>query len=276
MKREKHKKYWIVGLLVICYIGSVFAYWTQELIVHNEFETAKYETHLKEQFVSPNNWLPGQEINKDVWVTNKGTVPAFAKIVLQQEWVRSETVTDIDGSIISPEAGENFPLVFDSSNGKEYAAEIVWGNHVKLLASGRNSEIDLGIPVVKSIADAAGDWLMVDDQPDEMGNYTLYYIGVINQDAETPLVVDAVMMNPQIQPAVIGKNMYFDKATNTWIMRSERNSTYDYECAKYTLSVNATTVQATKDAVKEIFGTEKDQKDVVAYLAAHAIDPSEI
>lgn len=276
MKKKHNKIYWIAGIALLCCVSGVFAYWTQELNVHNEFKTARYDTNIEEEFVSPDNWCPGQEINKDVRINNKGTVPVFAKVVLQQKWIRTKNVIAPDGTIITPKAGEEFSLIFDSAVGNEYAAEILWGNSVVLLDSGRTSDIDLGIPIVSNIDDAYGKWLMITDKPDKAGNYTLYYIGIINQNEKTPLIIDAVTMNPHIQPAIVKKDIYFDSSSNTWILNSQRNSTYDYENAKYTLIITATTVQATEDAIKEIFGTESDNKEIVDYLAEHAVDPTEL
>ena len=40
--------------------------------------------------------------------------------------------------------------------------------------------------------------------------------------------------------------------------------------------VTGTTVQATSDAVKEIFGTDNDNTEVVNYLANHAVNPADL
>ncbi len=274
MKRKGNRIYWIIGLALLTCIGGVFAYWTQELLVHNEFKTARYETNIEEKFVSPDNWEPGQDTNKDVWLTNTGTVPAFAKVRLHQEWIRTENVTDSDGNVIQPAAGEAFPLTFTTANGKEYAAEITWGENVVLLASGKKSSIDLGLNTVNQIADAKGKWLLVTDIPDENGDYLLYYIGTLEAGGKSPLLVDSVTMNPQIQPAVIRKDTYYDESAKKWVTKLKRNSTYDYENAKYTMLITATTVQATADAVKDVFGTDEDNSDIVAYLASQATDPA--
>lgn len=271
MSVRTHKIYWLAGLIILGCIGSGFAYFVQELWTHNEFQTAQYDTVLKEEFISPDNWLPGEEINKDVWITNNGTVSAFSKIVLHQEWIREENVMDLEGNVIVPAEGEKFPLTFDADLGKEYAAQIIWGDQTVLLASGKSDAIDLGLPVVERVSDAEGKWLLLNEEPDNEGNYTLYYIGLIDQGENTPLVVDAVTMNPKIKPAIIQKNQYFDEKEQVWITQTERNSTYDYECSKYTMLVTAATVQATKDAVKEVFGTESDKKEVINYLCTHVL-----
>lgn len=275
MKRKGNRIYWIIGLLLLICIGGVFAYWTQELLVHNEFKTARYETNLEEKFVSPDNWEPGQETNKDVWLSNTGTVPAFVKARLHQEWIRTDNVTDQDGNIVLPAAGEKFPLSFTTKNGMEYAAEINGGENVVLLASGKKSSIDLGLNTVDRIDDAKGKWLLVSDVPDGNGDFLLYYIGIVEVSGKSPLLVDSVTMNPKIQPAVIQKNTYYDESAKKWVTKLERNSTYDYENAKYSLVITAATVQATADAVTGVFGTNDDDSAVVKYLAGQAKDPAD-
>lgn len=265
-----NKLYWLAGVTFLCCVSGVFAYWTQELTAHNQFKTAKYDTALEEIFVSPDLWCPGQQINKDVWVTNKGNVPAFVKAVINQEWIRQQNVTDLEGKVIAPAAGEAFPLIFEVDDKKEYAAQIRWGEQVALLASGKHSEASLGLPIAEKIEDAAGKWLLVNDQPDQNGNYIFYYIGILESGKTTPLLVDEVMMNPAIEPAILEKNTYYDKETKTWITTVKKNDSYDYECAKYTMTVTALTVQATETAVKEIFGEAAGDQIVVDYLASHA------
>ena len=49
-----NKKYlFIPAFLCLFLIGGVFAYWTQELQVRNEFKTAKYDTKIVEDFIAP-------------------------------------------------------------------------------------------------------------------------------------------------------------------------------------------------------------------------------
>lgn len=275
MKKRMRTSYWLAGLLVLCCIGGVFAYWTQELLVHNEFKTARYDTKIEEAFVSPKNWKPGQETNKDVWISNKGTVPAFVKVNLHQEWVRTKNVTDLDGNVIRPSAGERFPLFFQTSGSSEYAARIKWGD-VVLLSSSKKSDLDLGLNTVDRIEDAAGKWLLISDEPNQNGDFLLYFIGMVGVGKKSPLLVDSVSMNPRIQPAVIEKTTYYDAETEAWKTISERNRTSDYECAEYTMRVDATTVQATADAVRSVFTTADDSRVAVEYLANHAVKPADL
>lgn len=267
---KRNKLYWLTGILLLFCIGGVFAYWTQELIIHNEFKTARYETVLEEEFESPDNWCPGEQINKDVWVVNKGKVPVFSKIVLTQEWMRSRNIADLADDVITPAAGEQIPLMFGAEEEKEYAAQIQWGEQVVLLSSEESSGMLSDIKRVDSIEAAAGKWLLANEEPDEDGNYILYYIGILEAGESSPLAVEAVTMNPRIEPAIIEKRMSYNKETKSWVTTVQRNDTYDYECARYTMLVTMTTVQATENAVQTIFSEKTDSSDVVAYLAAHA------
>lgn len=242
--------------LIICCISGVYAFWTQVLIAHNEFETARYDTKLEEIFKAPSDWAPGVEINKDVWVTNKGTIPVFVKAVINQTW------KDSDGSI---------PLVFKADNGDAYAALIKWGRNVVLLKSGKKGDIDLGLPTVNSISEAEGKWLLISDKPTDDGDYTLYYIGMVAPDKKTSLLVDSVTLNPDIRPRVLSKDLKYDKEKDEWNTEDTLNPTYSYEEARYTMLITAVTVQATPSAVKEVFGTPDDDRSVVDYLAAHGL-----
>lgn len=254
-EKAKRIKILMLAALIICCIGGVFAYWTQVLIAHNEFETARYDTKLNEIFKAPDDWIPGQEINKDVWISNEGNIPVFVKVVINQTW------KDADGSI---------PLVFDADGKDEYAALIKWGD-VVLLSSGKTGNIDLGLPVVDSIEAAKGKWLLMSDEPDENGDFMLFCIGMVDAGKTTPLLVDSVTMNPAIQPRVIGKKLTYNKETGEQELEEVLNTTYSYESARYTMFITATTVQATASAVRDVFGTTGASKDVVKYLADHGL-----
>lgn len=269
--KVRNKKYlFICAFLCLFLIGGVFAYWTQELQVRNEFKTAKYDTTIVEDFTAPSEWLPGQEINKDVSVRNKGTIPVFVRVSIHQKWIRMEDVYDGEGNPISPLKGENIPLTFDTGNGPDYASQVTWGKDVVVLSNGKQGDIDLGIPSVDTIGDARGKWLLLTDKVDEEGNLYFYYIGNIQPETDTPRLVDAVTMHPAIEPGIKGANVWYDDSDNK-IVQEIKNTTYSYENARYTMTVSADTVQATSNAVKAVFGNDDNAKDIIAYLAEYEI-----
>lgn len=272
MKKEilNKRNLFLCAFLCLFLVGGVFAYWTQELQAHNEFMTARYDTKIVENFVPPADWLPGQEINKDVSVQNEGTIPVFTKVSIHQEWIRTENVYDEEGNAIAPLKGEKIPLRFETEKGLSFAAVVKWGKDVVLLSTGKSKDMDLELPVVNQVKEAQGKWLLLTEEPDEKGNLYFYYIGNIRPDTETPRLVDAVTMHPDIEPEIKGEKTWYD-SMNRKMTEEIRNSTYGYENARYTMTVNAETVQATANAIKAVFGTDKSAKDIIEYLAQNEV-----
>ena len=80
----------LIALLLVAIIGIVgltFAYFANSTEVENIFTTKEYGTTYTEQFVSPDNWLPGDTTNKTITATNTGQVDQAVRISLSQEWV---------------------------------------------------------------------------------------------------------------------------------------------------------------------------------------------
>jgi len=66
----------ILAALIIA--GSSFAWFNSSDEVTNRLSaSADYGAKIVESFAPPANWLPGQEVNKDVYVTNTGNIGAF-------------------------------------------------------------------------------------------------------------------------------------------------------------------------------------------------------
>jgi len=68
----------ILAALIIA--GSSFAWFTSSDEVTNRLSAnADYDVRIVESFAPPKNFLPGQEVNKDVYAVNTGTIGAFVK-----------------------------------------------------------------------------------------------------------------------------------------------------------------------------------------------------
>ena len=68
----------ILAALIIA--GSSFAWFTSKDEVNNRLSAnADYGVSIVESFAPPENWLPGQEVNKDVYAVNTGNVAAFVE-----------------------------------------------------------------------------------------------------------------------------------------------------------------------------------------------------
>lgn len=282
MRKGRHKLLGLAALASLMLIGGTWAVWTQEIQTGNEFMPGIYDTTLDEKFDSPDDWQPGKEQEKKVWVTNKGTVPVMAKAVITQSWIRREDVyatqVDAEGNVVEekvrPYKGEAFPLTFNTDSGVvEYAAipnfnkenVVLWSEGNTAVAA--DESLSLGLKVVDKIEDARGKWILMNDVPDENGQYLLYYIGVIESGQESPVFLDSVTLNDELARTITGKETYYAKLSDgsTKKVTIDRvNPAYGYDSAKYTMDIKATTVQATKAAVEEVFGKDGE---TLTYLA---------
>jgi alternate signal-mediated exported protein len=255
----------IAVLLSFLMMGGSWAYWTQELQVTNEYRLALYKTDIIDIFESPGDWQPGSKAAMEISIDNDGELPIYVKAVLQQKWLRTENVYDPLGQPVPPAQGETFPLIFMGDDGLEYAAQINWGSEVVLLCSGKTSALSpsLGLPTVATAKEAENKWLLMQETPDENGDYTLYYIGALAGGKTSPLLTDSVNMNRNIRATILEDTTVWDKQTQQWITNTIPNRSYSYENARYTLSVTMQTVQATLDALSETFRADNTAEQAV-------------
>lgn len=83
------KKNSLVILLLIAVVGVVgltIAYFAFNDSLENVFNTKPYATTVTEEFVSPDNWLPGDVTNKTITATNTGQVDEAIRISYTEEW----------------------------------------------------------------------------------------------------------------------------------------------------------------------------------------------
>ena len=113
-----------LGLLLIAIVGTTFAYYTSNTSFENVFNAGKYKVTLTEEFVSPDNWVPGETVPKTVIAKNDGTVPAAVRISYTEQWLQEidGVETDITSQVSPNPAIINFDNTNDwtSSNGYYY------------------------------------------------------------------------------------------------------------------------------------------------------------
>lgn len=74
----------ILALLIIA--GGTFAWFTSKDEVVNKLTAVNdYGVVISEDFTAPENWLPGQEVNKDVWALNTGSVDALVRMAFTSQ-----------------------------------------------------------------------------------------------------------------------------------------------------------------------------------------------
>jgi predicted ribosomally synthesized peptide with SipW-like signal peptide len=129
---RKEKRVLAAALLVAGVItaGSTFAWFTSKDEVTNRLSaSAKYDVSIAEDFQPPEDWIPGQTINKDVSAVNTGNVDAFVRMWLggQMRLLSETTATDqkdattsITFTEVTDQKLKDLGLTYGAGNGVYY------------------------------------------------------------------------------------------------------------------------------------------------------------
>lgn len=242
----------LAGLAAVAAIGGTWAYWNQNLSVDNEFQAGNFDSDIVEEFKPEKNWLPGEKVDKIVKVTNSGNVDMAVMATITQKWT---------------EEG----VVFETPEGDEYAAQIQWGDNVAMFAVPGLVDEAAALKIentVRSFADSPDTWVLtgINDMQDGSQQLCFVYSGIVKENGSTNNLVESVTMNPLIQSSVTDK-VYTVGEDGTLSQPKETKSEFKYEADQYTMTINAKTVQATSDAVKDVFGAalsmEEEAEEIV-------------
>lgn len=82
MNRQHRKKRFIVGmsLIAVLLIGCMYAYFKGTEAMENEFQVAQAKIYLNEKFNPKDEWLPGEEKQKEVRFGNDGAMEAVLRV----------------------------------------------------------------------------------------------------------------------------------------------------------------------------------------------------
>ena len=263
----------LAGIAAVAVIGGTWAYWSQDLTATNEFETGKFDSDIVEQFTPPavGEWLPGVTTEKNVKVTNSGDVDMALVAEITQEWNRE---------------GESLPIRFPLENPEgsgitrgemATAAVINWGENTAMhditaIDSVAEEAREMGITAsVSSLGDseAKDKWVLV-DVSDDYSKLIFVYNGIVPAGEETPELLNSVTLNSKIESWVSEKNYFYDENGEQQV-EEKGWMEVNYEDAQYTMDIHVNTVQATGDAIREIF-SQYEGVDVDEFLSANADD----
>ena len=112
----KNKKALVAIILVTCIaiVGVTFAYFQSSTSFTNIFNTGTYRVVTTEVFESPDNWAPGEEIEKTITSTNEGTIPAAVRVSYTEQWIKNINGVDTD---ITDQVDEGTAIInFDNTS----------------------------------------------------------------------------------------------------------------------------------------------------------------
>lgn len=257
----------LAGSLVL--VGASFAYWNQTSTIDNPFDTGKYGATISEDFKPSEgeNWQPGVEVNKDVVVDNEGDQDIIVRVRLDETWTRknesdpykdskndpfdvyqtSQSVADDglttdDGSVVTKTLSSSTNWI-DGGDGWYYYKENLaggtstdkWLDSVELL-----DETDMGklqtVYYVTASDDAnPKDWVWYSYTADQMPSY-------IDASGAPCFKDDA------------GAQMVLHNKTETGYVKDGNNiPLMGYGDSDYVLTITSQTVQATQEAIDEVF-----------------------
>lgn len=103
-KKDKRAKLLIVGgISLFTVLGGTLAYFTTSSNIKNVFNTAKYETQIVEDFVSPEDWTPGTTTEKTIKITNNGSIDMALRATYVEKWVNANgkemSLTDEENNV---------------------------------------------------------------------------------------------------------------------------------------------------------------------------------
>ena len=85
-KFSENRRRIVKNRLIILFARQTFAWFTSKDEVTNRLSAnAAYDVSIAEDFQPPEDWIPGQTINKDVSAVNTGNVDAFVRMWLEGE-----------------------------------------------------------------------------------------------------------------------------------------------------------------------------------------------
>lgn len=95
MLKRKRLTVLLCGVAALALMVGTWAYFSSINPIENQLQTRKYGNELVEKFTPKSDWQPGEEVTKEVSVTNTGDYNLFIRIKMEEIWTLSDggTVT---------------------------------------------------------------------------------------------------------------------------------------------------------------------------------------
>ncbi len=96
-------------------VGATYAFSRMSSLFPNAFNVPTYSTVANEIFESPDDWLPGRSVDKQISITNTGDIDVVARASIVEEW------KDADGDLI--ENNSDMEIVYKNFPNSDWIAE---------------------------------------------------------------------------------------------------------------------------------------------------------
>lgn len=262
----------IGGLAALAVVGGTWAFFTQNTTIENKLSTKEgsYGSTSVEKFNPGSEWEPGSEVEKTITVKNTGVYPIFARVKMDENWMRendrligwtSESENDAFTTIDTQSQNDGNPkndtstvvgkelenITTDSNTADEkwlLGTDGYWYYMTALEGSSKTPELLNSITLSESV---------------DMGKQeTTYYYAVTEKDAGEPeenaegawTKLDGINSPEDLQKKIQeiaagnkGKDIY------TKVSSGADPEKMGYANADYTLNITTEVVQATPEAL---------------------------
>ena len=148
MKKKKSKKILLIfGLLSLLVIGGTMAYFQKSESIDNKFKSAEAKVYLNEKFDPNDEWVPGEEKQKEVRFGNEGKIAAVLR-------VKFIPVLKLKNGTEDSEAAKGFLLNFVDDFTQNWTEKDGWYYYNKVLSPEELTDITLKSV---TISDAIGN-----------------------------------------------------------------------------------------------------------------------
>lgn len=263
-----------LGLASVALVGGTFAYFTQTSTIDNPFDTASYSTVVTEDFKPEDGdkWEPGTEVNKDLYVDNTGDRDVVVRVKFQDIWTRNGADLNTRLTDLTDNAGNKLAMLpphqLDPEDGEtEGDNSVVW----KYFAEGTEDNWfynqDDGYFYYKhNLQPGTSTGKFLDsvklDKDTDMGRFmTQFYWSNADSKPATSKIHQEMLNNGWIQlgvaqPAANAEVIAPDGSKFTAAITTPEEGKLGYSSAEYTLRITIESVQATDEAVFNVFGED--------------------
>lgn len=248
MKKNK-KLLALLAVACVFFVGGTLAYFSDQESKKNTFTMGELDTDLEEKFDPPDDWRPGVEVEKEVKITNSGTVDVVAAARFEESCVRREDVVlqvpNEDGTVtdkVVAKKGEILPVIFHPDQNSDAYEELALKNFGETVVPYEEG---------KDPSAYEGKWVYLYDV--KAGVYSFLYMGIVPAGEESPHLLESVRMNPKAEATLTGTKqiMSYDEEKGENVKTFTYTlSEIGYDSAHYELAIKAKTLQASKKAIQ--------------------------
>lgn len=99
-RHRKRKCSFAFGILSVLLIGGTFAYFQESSHIENHFQVTEPKVYLNEKFNPYDEWLPGEEKQKEVRFGNEGKMAAVLRVKFISSLDVNGNLTDISDKVV--------------------------------------------------------------------------------------------------------------------------------------------------------------------------------